>query len=191
MELCAKHPGIILYCAQTMRRRYIVTSLSLIGWAHTQNDPLTSQELCTWFQLCCGLVHAGPVGQSHCILKCCLWNKKWRPFCRGLHVLIWCSATHKVWMHCDSSIQCWPGLWGWDLPMGNSPQARINSTVCNVYNILCLLNHHAKFIMQIAGPSPGIILWVGPANERRCYIVTSSFIGWAHTQNDPCITHQS
>ena len=24
-----------------------------------------------------------------------------------------------------------------------------------------------------------------PANERRCYIVTSSLIGWAHTQNDP------
>ena len=25
-----------------------------------------------------------------------------------------------------------------------------------------------------------------PANERRRYIVTSSTIGWAHTQNDPC-----
>ena len=27
-----------------------------------------------------------------------------------------------------------------------------------------------------------------PANERRLYIVTSSLIGWAHTQNDP-VTH--
>ena len=27
-----------------------------------------------------------------------------------------------------------------------------------------------------------------PANERRRYIVKSSFIGWAHTQNDPCIS---
>ena len=26
-----------------------------------------------------------------------------------------------------------------------------------------------------------------PANERRRYIVRSSLIGWAHTQNDPCI----
>ena len=26
-----------------------------------------------------------------------------------------------------------------------------------------------------------------PAIERRRYIVTSSLIGWAHTQNDPCI----
>ena len=25
----------------------------------------------------------------------------------------------------------------------------------------------------------GIILWMRPANERRCYSVTSSFIGWA------------
>ena len=29
-----------------------------------------------------------------------------------------------------------------------------------------------------------IILCMGSANETRCYIVTSSLIGWAHTQND-------
>ena len=28
---------------------------------------------------------------------------------------------------------------------------------------------------------------MGTANERRRYNVTSSFIGWAHTQNDPCL----
>ena len=28
-----------------------------------------------------------------------------------------------------------------------------------------------------------------PANERRRYIVTSSPIGWAHTQNDPCYSN--
>ena len=31
----------------------------------------------------------------------------------------------------------------------------------------------------------GIVLCMHPANERRRYIVTSSLIGWAHTQNDP------
>ena len=31
----------------------------------------------------------------------------------------------------------------------------------------------------------GIILWKRQANEKWCYIVTSSLIGWAHTQNDP------
>ena len=34
-------------------------------------------------------------------------------------------------------------------------------------------------------------LWRGlfcvcPANERQCYSVTLSLIGWAHAQNDPC-----
>ena len=32
----------------------------------------------------------------------------------------------------------------------------------------------------------GIVLWMRPANERWRYTVTPSFIGWAHTQNDPC-----
>ena len=27
----------------------------------------------------------------------------------------------------------------------------------------------------------GVILGVRPANESRCYIVTTSLIGWAHT----------
>ena len=37
--------------------------------------------------------------------------------------------------------------------------------------------------------TPGIILGMGSANERRRYIVTSSLIGWAHTQNDNCATY--
>ena len=32
----------------------------------------------------------------------------------------------------------------------------------------------------------GISLWMRPANERRRYIVTSSLIGWAQSQNYPC-----
>ena len=35
---------------------------------------------------------------------------------------------------------------------------------------------------------PGIILGMGSANERWCYIVTSSLIGWTHTQYDPWAT---
>ena len=31
----------------------------------------------------------------------------------------------------------------------------------------------------------GIFLCMRPANERRRYMVTSSLIGWAHTQNSP------
>ena len=34
------------------------------------------------------------------------------------------------------------------------------------------------------------ILCIRPASERRGYIATSSLIGWAHTQNDPCTLRQ-
>ena len=37
----------------------------------------------------------------------------------------------------------------------------------------------------------GIILYMHPANERQCYIVMLSLIGWAHTQSDPCIKMSS
>ena len=33
-----------------------------------------------------------------------------------------------------------------------------------------------------------IILGMGSANERRRYTVTSSLIGWAHTENDPWVS---
>ena len=39
--------------------------------------------------------------------------------------------------------------------------------------------------------SPGIILCMRPANERRRYMVTLSLIGRAHTQNDPWIFRPS
>ena len=32
----------------------------------------------------------------------------------------------------------------------------------------------------------GIILVMGSANEKRCYIVMPPLIGWAHTKNDSC-----
>ena len=37
----------------------------------------------------------------------------------------------------------------------------------------------------------GIIFCMHPANERWRYIVTSSLIGWAHRQNNPCIVMMS
>ena len=33
---------------------------------------------------------------------------------------------------------------------------------------------------------PGMILCMGLANERQCYNVTLSLIGWTHTQDHPC-----
>ena len=45
----------------------------------------------------------------------------------------------------------------------------------------CLLRVQSLFYV------PGIFMWMCPANERWRYIVTSTLIGWAHTQNDPCV----
>ena len=39
--------------------------------------------------------------------------------------------------------------------------------------------------VHTAGEFSGIILGMGSVNERRRHSVTSSLIGWAHTQNDP------
>ena len=33
----------------------------------------------------------------------------------------------------------------------------------------------------------GLILGLRRANERRCYFVRTSFIGWAQTENHPCL----
>ena len=49
-----------------------------------------------------------------------------------------------------------------------------------IKNVLPIGNHSDKIILY-----PGIILCMCPANEGRHYIVTSSLIGWAQTQNDP------
>ena len=46
---------------------------------------------------------------------------------------------------------------------------------------ICWTGHDAKRALK------GIILGMGSANGRLRYIVTSSFIGWAHIQNDPWI----
>ena len=41
--------------------------------------------------------------------------------------------------------------------------------------------------MEMINPYPAIILCMCLANERWCYIVTSSPIGWVHAQNNPCL----
>ena len=67
------------------------------------------------------------------------------------------------------------------------------------YYIACLILTHCKYdqawteymdfqskISVAVLVNTGIILYVRPANDRQCYNVASSLIGWAYTQNDPC-----
>ena len=49
----------------------------------------------------------------------------------------------------------------------------------------CKLCCARQFMLQHNTRATGIILSMGSANERWRYIVTSSLISWAHTQNDP------
>ena len=57
----------------------------------------------------------------------------------------------------------------------------------------CPMNNKLSLVQIMAWQQAGnrplseIILCLRPANERRRYNVTSPLIGWAHTQNDPCI----
>ena len=51
-------------------------------------------------------------------------------------------------------------------------------------NTGCLTMHTPCAIVNI-DRDPGIILYMHPANERRCYDVMSSLIGWAHAQSNP------
>ena len=44
---------------------------------------------------------------------------------------------------------------------------------------------YSTFVIQCSG----IILCMRPANERPCYNVTWSVIGWAHTQYDPWVLY--
>ena len=49
------------------------------------------------------------------------------------------------------------------------------------------LFHSVQYITRTM--HTGIILPMSPTNKRRRYMVTSSLIGWTHTQNDPCAHH--
>ena len=70
----------------------------------------------------------------------------------------------------------WPGAKPLSEPM-----------MINLLTHICVIQPQwVKFIglSQTAEQNTGIILGIGSANERQCYIVTSPLTGWAHTQND-------
>ena len=53
----------------------------------------------------------------------------------------------------------------------------------SVYELRLAVTHASPFPTELQYPE--IILCMHATNERRCYNVMSSLIGWAHTQNDP------
>ena len=55
-----------------------------------------------------------------------------------------------------------------------------------LYLSSCSVNYYMQLKSFTMENNVGIILDMGSANERRRYIIMSSLIGWAHSQNDPC-----
>ena len=54
--------------------------------------------------------------------------------------------------------------------------------------LVVLRNSYTKSSMARAGGNiSGLILGLRPANEKRCYFVTTSFIGWVQAENQPHI----
>ena len=71
---------------------------------------------------------------------------------------------------------------GWWFRMPSHPLWRN----CNAWKKKTHLSCMVSTAVGDTTSSAGIILCMYPGNERRCYIVTPSLIGWVHTQNDPC-----
>ena len=57
-------------------------------------------------------------------------------------------------------------------------QCSITSYWLGTCTVLLCWTHH---------PRDHFVLYIPPANERRCYNITSSLIDWVHTQNYPSI----
>ena len=97
--------------------------------------------------------------------------------------------------------------WFWNLHVGVTTWSNCDSLTSNVFTIwchilismfnvalvssskefqsLCLTLNVLLFILWLAE----IILYMRPVNERWHCSVKASLIGWAHTQNDPWISH--
>ena len=87
-------------------------------------------------------------------------SAKWRPFCLGLNELNLSIAMISFW----SILTCF-----------------VMSDTINLNNVSTHLQQ-TYAIIRFAE----VILCMGPSNERWYYNETSSFTGWAHTENNPC-----
>ena len=123
---------------------------------------------------------------------------KWRPFCLSLNVLRVSRATIIKAVHIAVCITC--KSWGHItyVYLYHMLHFSIHCIVTNrpVNHMICTGNIMIHDLHTTLGPClyysiviSGIILGMGSANERKCYIMTSSPIGWTHIQTDKWISY--
>ena len=107
----------------------------------------------------------------------------WTVFPRALACLLW-YLSYNTYMHSDLTLQ--------QLVMALNVSLGLESVLHDIFSLLSLYLERYSLgcwpvCWDISHTVSVIILCMRPANGRRRYIVTLSLIGWAHTQNDPCI----
>ena len=112
-------------------------------------------------------------------------SAKWRPSCSSLNVLmnVWsCVITINARDNSNDYLATFFQVTPRNaVATGSSGSTTKSWQRAHYVNIV-----KAKYGSSVlySAPLPEIILWMRPANERRRYTVTSSLIGWAHSQND-------
>ena len=125
------------------------------------------------------------------------------------NLMRFCDISRDFMISPDTSVlMCWRCPWKWEAAynsrdrwggaagfLWDDPRCCGHIFGCQyqgkgIYIIDCFMVHTCSRSHRACLGSnivvKGIILYMCPANERWCYIVTSSLIGWAHAQNDPC-----
>ena len=146
--------GSFCVCAQPMRNGITITP-SLIGWAHTKNNP--------W----------------NCFHPLWLINLTW---VLSLTVYLW-VVNLKFCVYVENSVLKGCALPGCQLKVVDiyRDSCKNNAATQRMESLVLFMYLHGlvriKLISFIPVNGLGFILWMCPANERRRYIVTSSLIG--------------
>ena len=89
------------------------------------------------------------------------------------------QARHMIAKNANISILCWPHMLLWSIKY-----LSITLVIEYHYDLLVIKIKIFESRTFSKAVKSGIILCMCPANERWCYSITSSLMGWAHTQND-------
>ena len=188
LQIYIIYTGTMLYMHPANERRHYSVTTSLIGWAHTQNDP-------------CLLTYS--VAKTHVLSPRVslhiIWNKWQYVYTSYMDVTVdksvWFTQitnliTRSQWIKLDEYLRFISERkhrYSAFLFLGYFVNENMSlSFIFVIVLVKCMIKQINNYIH--AGRTSSEIIWcMRPYNERRCYTVTSAPIGWAYTQNNPCI----